>query len=223
MKVSEAVKTRRSVRGFLDRPVDPATVRRVLERAARAPSGGNLQPWHLYVLGGAELDQLKAIMARRVVEAPKGDGQEYDVYPRELADIYKERRFQVGEELYSHIGIARDDRAGRAEWFARNYQFFGAPVALFVYTHRQMGPPQWADIGMYLQSVMLLLREEGLDSCPQEAWAIYYKTVGEFLGVPPELMLWTGLAIGYADPDEPANKLYARRAGLEEFAEFRGM
>lgn len=223
MDVSEAIASRRSVRGFLDTPVDPAVIRRVLEKAARAPSGGNLQPWHIHVIGGAELAGLKAIMARRVFEAPKGEQTEYDIYPKELPPLYGDRRFQVGEDMYRALGIPREDRAARLQWFARNFMFFGAPLALFCYVHRNMGPPQWSDLGMYLQSVMLLLREEGLDSCAQECWAIYPKTISEFLGTPPEHMLFTGMAIGFKDPDQPANALRAQRAPLEEFASFRGI
>jgi len=223
MKVSEAIATRRSVRGFLDEPVDGALIRRILEQAARAPSGGNLQPWHLYVVGGAELTRLKEIMAKRIFEAPKGEPTEYDIYPKELVAPYTDRRFQVGEDLYGHLGIPREDRAARMQWFARNFMFFNAPLALFCYVNRVMGPPQWSDLGMYLENVMLLLREAGLDSCPQECWAIYPQTIGEFLGPPPELMLFTGMAIGRKDPDEPANRLEAQRAPLSEFAQFRGI
>lgn len=223
MKVSEAIATRRSVRGFLDEPVDGAVIRRILEQAARAPSGGNLQPWHLYVVGGDELTRLKEIMAKRVFEAPKGEPTEYDIYPKELVAPYTDRRFQVGEDLYGHLGIPRENRTARMQWFARNFMFFNAPLALFCYVNRVMGPPQWSDLGMYLENVMLLLREEGLDSCPQECWAIYPQTIGEFLGAPPELMLFTGMAVGRKDPNEPANRLEARRAPLSEFAEFRGI
>ena len=223
MDVSEAIATRRSVRGFLDEPVDGAVIRRVLEKAARAPSGGNLQPWHLYVVGGEELTRLKAIMAKRIFEAPKGEPTEYDIYPKELVAPYTDRRFEVGEDLYRHLGIPRENRAARLQWFAQNFMFFGAPLALFCYVHRVMGPPQWSDLGMYLENVMLLLREEGLDSCPQECWAIYPQTIGEFLGAPPELMLFTGMSIGRKDPDEPANQLEAKRVPLEAFAEFRGI
>lgn len=108
-------------------------------------------------------------------------------------------------------------------WFARNFQFFGGPVALFASIDRAMGPPQWSDLGMFLQTVMLLLREEGLDSCAQECWAVYPVTVGAFLGLPPERMLFCGMAIGVADPADPANVMRARRAAVDDFATFRGM
>ena len=223
MTVSEAIATRRSVRGFLEEPVDGALIRRILEAAARAPSGGNLQPWRLIVVGGNELARLKAIMAKRLFEAPKGEPTEYDIYPKALGAPYTDRRFEVGDDLYRHLGIPRDDRAARLQWFARNFMFFGAPLALFCYVDRVMGPPQWSDLGMYLENVMLLLREAGLDSCPQECWAIYPQTIGSFLGVPPELMLFTGMAIGRKDPNEPANQLEAKRVPLAEFADFRGI
>ena len=223
MQVSEAVASRRSVRGFLPDAVDGAVIRRVLERASRAPSGGNLQPWHIDVVGGPNLDALKAIMAKRVFEAPKGEPTEYDIYPKELPEPYSRYRFEVGEDLYGALGIPRENKLARMMWFARNFQFFGAPVALFCSVARTMGPPQWSDLGMYLQTVMLLLREEGLDSCPQECWAIYPQTIRAFLGLTDERMLFTGMAIGWKDAADPANAIQARRAPLDDFAVFRGI
>ncbi|WP_028229401.1 nitroreductase family protein [Paraburkholderia ferrariae] len=223
MKVSEAVESRKSVRQFLSDPVDPAVIRHVLSRAARAPSGGNLQPWRVHVTGGEPLARLKAIMAARVAEAPAGEQAEYDVYPRELSSPYRERRHQVGEDLYRSIGVTREDRPGRLRQFARNYAFFDAPLALFCSVDRQMGPPQWADLGMFLQTVMLLLREAGLHSCPQECWARYPQTVGEFLALPPERMLFCGMAIGYEDSAAPINQWRSARVPLEAFAGFDGI
>lgn len=222
MRVSDAVSSRRSVRGFLPTPVDPAVIRRVVEQAARAPSGGNLQPWHIDVVGGGRLDELKAIMAQRVVEAPTGEPTDYDIYPKGLPSPYRDHRYQVGEDLYGALGIPREDKMARMLWFARNFQFFGAPVALFCSVARIMGPPQWSDLGMYLQTVMLLLREEGLDSCAQECWAVYPQTVGRFLGLPEERMLFCGMSIGFADSNDKANQFQSRRAPLEAFARFHG-
>jgi nitroreductase len=223
MNVSDAIDTRRSVRGFLSTPVDPALVRTIVEKAARAPSGGNLQPWMIDVVGGERLDDLKAIMAKRVMEAPTGEPQQYDIYPKILPSPHKDYRFQVGEDLYGAIGIPRENKVERLQWFARNFQFFGAPVALFCTTLRTMGPPQWSDLGMYLQNIMLLLREAGLDSCPQECWAIYPDTIGKFLETPEDRMLFTGMSIGYADESDKANQFRTRRAPLEAFARFHGL
>ena len=161
MKVSQAVASRKSVRGFLPRAVAPDTIRRVLDAAARAPSGGNLQPWHIHVIGGEALEGLRAIMRERIAQAPAGEEREYDIYPRELVSPYRDRRFQVGEALYHYLGIPREDKARRLAQFANNFTFFGAPLALFCTVDRRMGPPQWSDLGMYLQTLMLLLKSEG--------------------------------------------------------------
>jgi nitroreductase len=223
MNVADALASRRSVRDFLPTPVPGDVIRRVLSQALRAPSGGNLQPWHLDVVGGERLDALKAIMRTRVVEAPTGEGNEYDVYPKEVVAPYRDRRFAVGEAMYARLSIPREDKAARRAWFARNYQFFGAPLALFCSVDRRMGPPQWSDLGMMLQSVMLLLRAEGLDSCAQECWALYPKTIGSFVGIPAERMLFTGMAIGYAKRDGPIDTLVTERAPLDEVANFHGI
>lgn len=220
---TDAVKTRMSVRAFLDQPVGPTVIREVLELAARAPSGGNLQPWRIVVVGGAELDRLKQVVANRLATKPEPDAAEYPIYPPNLDDPYRTQRFRVGEAMYRLLGIERADKAGRRAWFQRNYEFFGAPLALFCYVDRAMGSAQWSDLGMYLQSVMLLLRERGLDSCPQECWSVYHATIDGFLQAPPERMLFCGMSIGYADPAAPVNQLVSERMPLAEFAEFRGI
>lgn len=220
MTVSDAVRARRSVRGYLDKPVAPELVRRLVAEAARAPSGGNLQPWHIYAVSGAKLAAIKARMAVRIAELPKGETMEYEIYPSELPSPYSDRRFKVGEDLYGAIGIPREDRAGRRVQFNSNFRFFDAPVGLFCYVHRTMGPPQWSDLGMYLQSLMLLAVDAGLATCAQECWALYPQTIAEFIAPPPELMLFCGVALGYEDPDAKVNRLRAERAPLAEFASF---
>ena len=216
MLVSEAIAARRSVRGYLDRPVDADVLRGIATGAARAATGGNLQPWHVDLVHGEAMVRLKAIVAERMAAGSRETPQ-YDVYPKELVAPYRDRRFAIGEAMYRHIGIAREDKAGRLGWFARNYAFFGAPAALFVSVDRRMGPPQWADLGMYLQNAMLLAVEAGLGTCAQEAWAMWPDTVGEFLDLPEERMLFCGLAIGYEDPAEPANRLRSARADPAEW------
>lgn len=224
--VTEALETRLSIRDFLPTPVPSEVIRRVLATASRSPSGGNLQPWHIDVVAGSKLDELKAIMQRRLAEVAAGDRSEtpeYDIYPKELVAPYRDYRFQIGEDMYARLGIPREDKAARMKWFARNYQFFGAPMALFCSVDRRMGPPQWSDMGMFLQSVMLLLREEGLDSCAQECWAVYPKTIGDFIGIPSERMLFTGMAIGHRNPEHPLNALRSQRADVDTFARFHGV
>ena len=220
MNVTQAVASRRSVRGFLDREVDQALLRKLLIDAARSPSGGNLQPWHIHVVEGNRLAELKAIMKDRVAQDPAGEGTEYPIYPPQMDTPYKERNFGVGQQLYGHLGIPREDKDGRRAWFARNYQFFGAPVGIFCVVDRLCGAAQWSDLGMYLQTLMLLLRENGLDSCPQECWATYHGTISRFLGLPDHQMLFCGMAIGYADEEDPANRVKTDRAPPEEYLTF---
>ncbi len=221
MNVTQAVAARRSVRGFLDRPVDPALIERLAILASRAASGGNLQPWHVDILVGESLAALKSLMAEKLA-AGALEAAQYDIYPRALAAPYKDRRFQVGMALYGALGIERGDTDARNREFRRNFEFFGAPAALFCTVDRTMGPPQWSDLGMYLQSFMLLAVEAGLATCAQECWAIYPDTVDAFLGTPPERMLFCGMAIGYEDDSAPANRLRAERAPVGEWLTVRG-
>jgi len=220
LSVTQAVTQRRSIRAFNDEPVDLSLLRTLIERAARAPSGGNLQPWHIHVVSGDAMVRLKTLMASRVAEAPMGEGAEYAVYPPDMAERFNDRRKGVGAAMYDALGIERGDRARRQAVFAENFQFFGAPVGLFCTVERDHGPPQWSDCGMYLQTLMLLLVEAGLDSCAQEAWAIWPKTIGEFLGLPDSQMLFTGMAIGYRDAGAAVNNWPVPRAAMAEFATF---
>ena len=221
MNVSEAIAYRRSVRGFLDKPVDPALIRDIVERASRAATGGNLQPWHVDIVHGDTLGKLKAIMAEKTANR-ESEPFEYAVYPPGLTAPYEDRRQQVGEMMYEAIGIAREDRRARAIWFSRNYQFFDAPIGLFVSFDRQMGLPQWGDGGMFLQNVMLLLCEAGLDSCAQECWARFPKTLASLLNIPKNRIIWTGMSIGYKDSEEPANALMPTRAPADEWLNEHG-
>ncbi len=216
MNVTEAVAARRSVRGFLDTPVDESLLRGIVTKAARAATGGNLQPWHIDVVSGEALVGFKATMMAKLI-AGETEEPAYQIYPAPLTAPYPDRRFAIGEAMYAEIGIPRDDRTARRMWFARNFQFFGAPAALFCTVDRQMGPPQWADLGMYLQNVMLLAVEAGLATCAQECWAMYPDTVTAFLGTPAERMLFCGMAIGYEDTEEPANRLRSPRAPESEW------
>ncbi len=220
VSVSAAVERRRSVRAFLPSPIDSTLIAEVLTKAMRAPSGGNLQPWRLYVLNGPSMSRFRDLMAKRMAGSPMGEPPEYSVYPPSLKEPYRTRRFAVGEAMYEKLGIPRSDKAARLRWFQNNDRFFGAPAGIFCFVDRIMGPPQWSDLGMFLQTAMLLFQESGLDSCPQEAWSRWPRMVSEFVGAPDELMLFCGVAIGRADPDAPVNALRTERADPEEVMTF---
>jgi nitroreductase len=184
MNVSEAVNSRRSVRKFLDKGVDKAVLEAILNTAQRAPSGGNTQPWNAHVLTGEPLKALIADVSPFVMKGREGMSVEYDVYPKGLEGRYEISRQGVGEAMYAALDIPRENKMGRLMQFSANFRGFDAPVMMFIHTPRYMGPPQWSDMGMWLQTVMLLLREAGLDSCAQEAWAAYAAPVREALAIP---------------------------------------
>jgi nitroreductase len=216
MDVSTAIAARRSVRGYLETPVAETLLIALARKAARAATGGNIQPWHIDIVHGDAMIELKAIMAGKLARG-ETEAPGYDIYPRAMERVHKDRIFGVGEELYGHLGIPREDKAARRAWFARNFQFFGAPAVYFCTVDRRMGPPQWADLGMYLQNLMLLAVEAGLATCPQECWAVYPTTIEGFLGTPAERMLFCGVAIGYEDKAEPANRTRSARAPEAEW------
>ncbi|SDZ25577.1 Nitroreductase [Saccharopolyspora shandongensis] len=199
MDVYEAVRSRRAVRGFTDEPVPKELLVRVLTAATRTPSGGNLQPWKAFVLTGAALAEVKKRTAERLAAGDPGDEREFEMYPPGLKSAYRERQIAAGEQRYAALGIARRDEQARRKAVAANWDCFGAPAALFCYIDRGMGSAQWADMGMYLQTIMLLLRAEGLHSCPQMAWSVYRRTVAEVVSPPAELVLFCGMSIGFED------------------------
>lgn len=222
MDVSEAVASRRSVRLFLPDAVSREVLTRVLEKARRAPSGGNVQPWNAHVLTGEPLARLIAKVGEVLPQGRAAHSGEYEVYPKVLAGAYEARRFGVGEAMYAALGIGRGDKSGRLRQFASNFAAFGAPVLMLVHMPRYMGAPQWSDVGMWLQTVMLLLREEGLDSCAQEAWSVYQKQVRECVAIPDDHIFFCGLAIGKRDASASVNAFEVPRAALEETVSFEG-
>lgn len=222
MKVSDAITSRISCRAFLPDRVSEKQVRELLELAKCAPSGGNVQPWHVAVLAGKALDGLRREVAEAMVEYPRGMATQYRIYPKDLKQIYFDRRFKCGEDLYETLGIGRDDKKSRIVQFKKNFDLFGAPVGLFIYIDEQMGPPQWSDMGMYIQSLLLAAREAGLHTCAQEAWAMWHEIVARHTRPDDDLMLFCGIALGVMDGMDPVNTLKTDRAPLEEFATFRG-
>jgi nitroreductase len=216
MDVTTAIYARISARDFLADPVADATLRQLLVDASYAPSGGNLQPWRIYVVNGESMTRLREYLPTQ----PPLEAGEYDIYPKALTEPYRTNRFTIGEQMYATLGIARDDKQGRFQQFARNGDFFGAPAALFCFIDRQMGPPQWSDLGMFLQTFMLLAIERGLATCAQEYWSVRHGAIASFVGAPENEMLFCGMSIGYADPAAPVNGLRSERMPLDQWARF---
>lgn len=219
MKVSEAVATRRSVRAFQDRPVDLETVRRVFDRARMAPSGCNFQPWEGVVLTGEPLKALQDVL----LAAAPDDPAEYDWSAPGKVKKYQDRLDQLAANLYGSLDIGRSDKDERADFSRQNLISFGAPVLLLCHFPKFMLEAQWSDVGMWLQTIMLLVREEGLDSCPQEWMGVYGRTIKQHLGLPmEETLLFCGMAIGYRDADSPVNNFERFRIPLDEQVKFLG-
>ena len=216
MDVKQAVYTRSSIRSFLSDPVSDDTLRELLVDAARAPSGGNVQPWRIYVVNGPSMRRFQEHLSTQ----PPLEEPEYEIYPANLWEPYRTNRFTIGEQMYGVLGIERADKAGRVQQFARNGDFFGAPATIFCFVDRRMGQCQWSDLGMFLQTFMLLAVERGLATCAQEYWSVRHHAVQSFVGAPDDEMLFCGVAIGHADAEAPVNSLRSERMPLDEWARF---
>lgn len=220
--VDEAIRSRRSIRAYLPKPVPPSTVAEILSVASRAPSGSNIQPWQTYVLTGEALKRLTT----RLLEAFNDPAQrllhqeEYAYYPREWTEPYQARRRKVGWDLYGLLGIGRADKARMHGQHARNFTFFDAPVGLIFTIDRHLEQGSWLDYGMFLQSVMVAARARGLDTCPQAAFATFHQVIAAELRLPETRMVVCGMAMGHADQNAVENGLVTERAPLEEWAHF---
>lgn len=218
MNVQQALLARRSVRAFLPQVPDAATVRTIMEQAASAASGGNLQPWRVVALTGQPLQQL----CDAVSVAEPQDSQPGMSYPPNLWEPYRSRRFANGEDLYRSLGIPREDKTARLEQLARNGQFFGAPVGVFIIVEERMGHAQWVDLGIYLQSFMLSACAQGMATCAQGFWRRFGDTVARQLQLPEGYQVAFGIALGYEDQAAPINGWRSTRAPLPEWAQMHG-
>jgi nitroreductase len=218
MNVAEALQARVSIRAFKPDPVPETLLRAILDVARWAPSGGNLQPWRTIAVAGAAKDSVIALAKDNF----PGDVGERFVYPPDLWDPYRARRFKIGEDMYKILGVPRDNKAGRLAQFVRNYQFFGAPVGLFLVIDKRMGYGQWAHLGMFMQSIALAALERGVSSCMQECWATLRNPLAAHFALSETEMIYCGMALGYADETAAINTLRSERAAVDEIADFRG-
>jgi len=222
MEVEEAIRSRRSVRAFTDEPVARAQIERILELSQRAPSGTNTQPWHTYVCTGAVRDAIAHDVGELFDAGKASKYEDYDYYPRVWKDIHRDRRRGVGWDLYGLLGIEKGDRERAAAQGRRNYCFFDAPVGLFFTTDAYLGRGSWSDVGLYLQTVMLAARGEGLHTCPQAAWIVFQEPVFRHLNIPDDQVLVSGLAMGHEDTSAIENTLVSQREDVANVVHYRG-
>ncbi len=222
MDLFEAIETRKSIRAFTDQPVEKALVERLLEISQRAPSGTNTQPWHVYVCTGSVRQAITDDVLAMAAAGKAKKYEDYDYYPPVWNDLHRDRRRAVGWGLYGLLGIEKGDREGSARQGARNFKFFDAPVGLFVTVDSYLALGNWADAGMYIQTLMLAARGLGLHTCPQAAWIPFQEPVFRHLGIPEDQELVTGMCVGYADETAIENTLVSEREDVANVAHFRG-
>lgn len=221
--IETAIVERRSVRAYLDKPVPREMVEHLLNIAARAPSGTNMQPWRAHVLTGAPK---KALSDEILAEFQKSTGHaregEYKYYPDQFFEPFLSRRRKVGFDMYGLLGIAKGDIPAMAKQTAQNYLFFGAPVGLIFTVHRKLEIGSWLDYGYFLEALSIAARANGLETCSQAAFAYFHGAVRRALQLPDEELVMCGLSLGYADWSATINTLKTERTPASEFATFQG-
>ena len=219
--VTDAMMTRITVRDFLDKAVPDDVLKNMFETARRAPSGGNLQPWRVHVMTGEVLAAFRNDCLEKLMKGEQ-ETPTFPAYPSPLWEPQRSWRFKLGEDMYALLGIPREDKPARLRWLANNVRFFGAPVGIIVTGNVKLGMPQYMDVGIYLQSLMLLAREAGLHTAPQGWWRSWSETARAHLKFPDDEHVLVGMSLGYGNPDAAVNDLYADRAPLEELVTFYG-
>lgn len=220
--VERAIRSRRAIRAFLPDPVDPALLRRLIALAACAPSGTNMQPWRLRVIGPQARSRLEAALLAALEAGERPGLEEYRYYPERLREPYLSRRRKVGWDMYGILGIKKGDNAAMAAQHGRNYMFFDAPVGIIFTIDRRLEIGSWLDYGYFLEALSVAARAHGLETCSQAAFAYFHKPVRKAMELPDEEMVVCGFSIGYADWSAPINDLHTERTPAKEFATFRG-
>ena len=219
MNIKQLIESRYSVRSFLDKDVGFEKVKSILDTANSAPSGGNIQPWKVYVLGNNSKNEL-VTQALNNYDTGVQEDIEYEIYPKPLAEEYKKRRSQCAADMYDALSIARDDIDTRLKQVRENFKFFGAPIGMIVTIDKSFAQNGWGHVGMFLQNLWLTAISEGLGVCLQESWSIYPKTVKKVIDCPDNEMIWCGIAMGYPNNEDPINNYRTSRDSIDTFASF---
>lgn len=221
--VDRVISQRFANRFFSDKPVGIEVVKAILNVARFAPSGGNTQPWRVYVLGGAEKQALSDAMIAEHEARPGAHKAEYNYYPDDLPDLYRQRKSDWGTNFYGFLGIRQDDEKARLRQTGRNFLFFDAPVGLLFTIDRTLGMGSWIDLGMFLQNVMVCAKARGLDTCPQESVSRYHMLMRQHLPIGDNELVVCGMSMGFANKARLPGKRTINRIPLEEFASFHGL
>ena len=219
MNLNELIKSRYSVRSFTDDTVDIETIREILEISSNAPSGGNIQPWKVYVV----TDKTKEKLIKKALSNFDNGVQEkieYDIYPRPLDEEYKRRRSECARDMYTALSIKQDDTELRLSQIRENFKFFDAPVGMIVTIDKAFAENGWGHVGMFIQNICLSTVERGMGTCLQESWSIYPETVKDVLNIPDNEVVWCGIALGYPNKDHPINNYRTSRESIEKFVTF---
>ena len=222
--VDEAITSRKSVRAFLSTPVDRATVEELLAVACRSPSGSNIQPWKVRVIGG----DIRAGLTQAILDAIERDGvdkyqREWNYYPVQWREPFLGRRRKIGWDMYGLLGVGKGDHEGTHRARLRNYEFFDAPVGMIFTLDEDLEIGSWLDLGIFLGALMIAARGRGLDTCPQAAFADFHQIIRPLLNIPKNEIVICGMALGHIDPDAPVNALVTERASIEDFTTFDGL
>ena len=221
--IEKAISERRSIRAFLNTPVPRELIERLLDIAARAPSGTNMQPWRAHVVVGEAKEKVtKAVFAHFAETGGQRHDSEYKYYPDQFFEPYLSRRRKVGWDMYGILGIKKGDNAAMAAQHGRNYMFFDAPVGIIFTIDRRLEIGSWLDYGYFLEAVSIAARANGLDTCSQQAFAFFHKVIREQLAFDDNEVLVCGMSLGYADWNAKINTLRTERIPVEDFATFRG-
>lgn len=218
--VFEAARTRRSIRAYKPDAVPRDTLRAIVDIARHAPSGSNIQPWHVHVLTGATLSRVGGAIRAAFLNDEPGHVRDYEYYTDPVFEPYLARRRECGWGLYGTLGIGRGDHEKSKAYRAGNYNFFGAPAGLVFTIDRKLEKGSWLDYGMFLQTIMLAARARGLHTCPEASIASYPDIVRRELGLTRDWVVVCGMAMGYADADAVVNTFQPPRIALEDYAVF---
>lgn len=219
MKVSEAIKARRTIRGYKKEPVVQEVLKEILDIARYSPSNCNTQPWHFSVFSGDARDRLEAMVIDQIISG-KQPAPAFEPGDKDLQGVYKDRQFQCAADYYGTMNIAREDKQKRQELMLKNWQFFGAPHVGVLSMPATMNAVNALDVGIYLQSLMLLFTEYGIASCPQGALAFYPEPFFELGDIPEGNGIICGISFGYEDVDAHINTVHMPRAPLADTVNF---